>query len=247
MIFTETYWLQFQFLQSDNCNPITWNPLVLNPEHLSNKAKRPLLLLLTTWLHWVNVPPKANKKCKCARCTQISLQHSCFQQFIHVSEMIALLFQCSRSISMGSPGCEQVGSTTHLPLYTHTDTMRSWQDEEEDIKPPRNLLGLPELSWPGVYIPYCDRLVPEDTSWLLKMAEVVSPPLPPSKATEQCPAINSQGLCPPSELESQVEERCLEQVQTMVVGEVLKDIDTACKLLNITPGRTTRLYWTLLG
>eukprot|EP00066_Takifugu_rubripes_P001963 XP_003963533.2 PREDICTED: SAM pointed domain-containing Ets transcription factor [Takifugu rubripes] len=34
-------------------------------------------------------------------------------------------------------------------------------------------------------------------------------------------------------MEGQMEERYLEQVQTMVVGEVLKDVDTACKLLNI--------------
>lgn len=47
-------------------------------------------------------------------------------------------------------------------------------------------------------------------------------------------------LSPPTapeqyEADSQTEERCLEQMQSMVVGEVLRDIDTACKLLNITP------------
>ena len=36
--------------------------------------------------------------------------------------------------------------------------------------------------------------------------------------------------------ESADEERSLEQVQSLVVGEVLKEIETACKLLNITPG-----------
>ncbi|XP_071379303.1 SAM pointed domain-containing Ets transcription factor-like [Centroberyx affinis] len=139
---------------------------------------------------------------------------------------------------MGSPGCEQVGSTTHSPLYIshpHTDTKKAWQDEAEDIKPPRSLLGLPELSWPGVYLPCCDRLAAEENPWLLRMAEAAAPALPPSKAVEPSPTVHSQAPGPAPELEGQVEERCLEQVQTMVVGEVLKDIDTACKLLNITP------------
>ncbi|CAL1606566.1 unnamed protein product [Knipowitschia caucasica] len=35
-------------------------------------------------------------------------------------------------------------------------------------------------------------------------------------------------------LEGQVEERCLEQIQSLVVGEVLRDVDTACKMLNIS-------------
>ncbi|KAM3838060.1 SAM pointed domain-containing Ets transcription factor-like [Diretmus argenteus] len=140
---------------------------------------------------------------------------------------------------MGSPGCDQVGSTTHSPLYIshpHTDTKKAWQDEIEDIKPPRSLLGLPELSWPGVYLPCCDRLVSEDNPWLLRAAEAAATPtLSPAKLVEQSPAVHSQSHGPPSELEGQLEERCLEQVQSMVVGEVLKDIDTACKLLNITP------------
>uniref|UniRef100_A0A8D0AQ99 SAM pointed domain-containing Ets transcription factor n=1 Tax=Sander lucioperca TaxID=283035 RepID=A0A8D0AQ99_SANLU len=122
-------------------------------------------------------------------------------------------------MSMGSPGCEHTGCTTplHSPLYishTHTDTM-AWLDEADDIKPPRSLLGLPELRWPGVYLPYYDRLALEESPWVLRMTEAPAPAAPPSKG--------------------QVEERCLEQVQTMVVGEVLKDVDTACKLLNIAP------------
>ncbi|NXP63287.1 SPDEF factor, partial [Chloropsis cyanopogon] len=37
-----------------------------------------------------------------------------------------------------------------------------------------------------------------------------------------------------------LEEHSLEQVQSMVVGEVLKDIETACKLLNIAAGACPR-------
>ncbi|XP_009951729.1 PREDICTED: SAM pointed domain-containing Ets transcription factor [Leptosomus discolor] len=57
------------------------------------------------------------------------------------------------------------------------------------------------------------------------------------KEPEQCPIIDSQGMGLGAEGDLQanlhLEEHSLEQVQSMVVGEVLKDIETACKLLNI--------------
>lgn len=137
---------------------------------------------------------------------------------------------------MGSPGCE------HTALYIshpHADTRMAWLDEAEDIKPPRSLLGLPELSWQGVYLPCYDRLAIEENPWVLRMTEAPAPAAaPPARMPEPSPAKPSQAQDPPSEMQGQVEERCLEQVQTMVVGEVLKDVDTACKLLNIAPGRT---------
>lgn len=139
------------------------------------------------------------------------------------------------NLSMGSPGC-----TPHSPLYIshphHTDTSMAWLDE--DIKPPRSLLGLPELSWPGVYLPCCDRLAIEENPWMLRMTEAPAPAAPPSRTLEPSPAKPSPAQDPSSGMEGgQAEERCLEQVQTMVVGEVLKDVDTACKLLNIASGR----------
>uniref|UniRef100_A0A8C7YL13 SAM pointed domain containing ETS transcription factor n=1 Tax=Oryzias sinensis TaxID=183150 RepID=A0A8C7YL13_9TELE len=94
----------------------------------------------------------------------------------------------------------------------------------------------------GLYFSCFDMLFTEDAAWLVKLSEA-SPALAlpmtrmeSREEPEQCPVIDSQeqGLSP--ELERQVEERSLEQVQSMVVGEVLKDIETACKLLNITPG-----------
>ncbi|CAB1336436.1 unnamed protein product [Coregonus sp. 'balchen'] len=151
---------------------------------------------------------------------------------------------------MGSPGCDRVGRTVHLPLMSFNDypysvsALRAW--EEEDTKPPRGLISVPkhivpERSLQGVFLPCSDMLLTEDSSWLLKKKET-APPEPPCKPLEQCPVIDSQGLGVglglgvPSGLEGQVEERCLEQVQSMVLGEVMKDIETACKLLNITPG-----------
>lgn len=61
----------------------------------------------------------------------------------------------------------------------------------------------------------------------------------PSRTLEPCPVKLNQNQDASSGMEGQVEERCLEQVQTMVVGEVLKDVDTACKLLNIASGRNS--------
>lgn len=100
-----------------------------------------------------------------------------------------------------------------------------------------------ERGIPGLYLPCFDMLFTEDATWLVKVSETpqtVAVPMSPmdsQEEPEQCPVIDSQeqGLSPA--LEGQEEERSLEQVQSMVVGEVLKDIETACKLLNITPGR----------
>lgn len=141
---------------------------------------------------------------------------------------------------MGSPGCEPTGCTPHSPLYIshqHTHPREGWVDETEDIKPPRSLLGLPELSWPGVYRPYYDRLVMEENPSVPGVT-VTPVPLAPSHRTQDSrPPVLSPAQESPSVVEGQAEERCLEQVQTMVVGEVMKDVDTACKLLNIAAGK----------
>ncbi|XP_075898007.1 SAM pointed domain-containing Ets transcription factor-like isoform X2 [Nelusetta ayraudi] len=126
---------------------------------------------------------------------------------------------------MGSPGCD-----VRSPLYVN-QPHHPWLGE--DVKPPRSLLGLPELGWPGVYLPCCDRLALEENPWMVRVSDASPQPLPPSRTLEPVPGKLSQNQDAPSGMEGQVEERCLEQVQSMVVGEVLKDVDTACKLLNI--------------
>ena len=138
---------------------------------------------------------------------------------------------------MGSPDSDRVGSTTLIPFYSstpHTAMLRALEDEEENIKPPRGLPGAPERSLQGVY---WDALLNDESSWRLKATTPCS--LPACRAPEQRPVVNSQAQAIGSSagLEGQLEERSLEQVQTMVVGEVMKDIETACKLLNITPGK----------
>ncbi|XP_076874871.1 SAM pointed domain-containing Ets transcription factor-like isoform X1 [Brachyhypopomus gauderio] len=87
-----------------------------------------------------------------------------------------------------------------------------------------------------------DMFLAEDSAWLVQRAETATPPardedLPHCKEAGQCPVIDSggRGPCPGTNGQVDVEDRCLEQVHTLVVEEVLKDIETACKLLNIPP------------
>lgn len=111
----------------------------------------------------------------------------------------------------------------------------------EETKP--NVEAL-ERGVPGLYLSCFDMLLTDDATWLVKVSDasqtltVPMTRMAPQEEPEQCPVIDSQeqGLSPG--LEGQEEERSLEQVQSLVVGEVLKDIETACKLLNITPGRS---------
>ncbi|KAE8623383.1 hypothetical protein XENTR_v10005588 [Xenopus tropicalis] len=89
----------------------------------------------------------------------------------------------------------------------------------------------------GYFLPFCDMLYAgEGGSWAPKGLMPVVHRGEGTKEPEQCPVIDSQGLH--HELEYQtslhLEDHSLEQMQTMVVGEVLKDIETACKLLNIS-------------
>ncbi|XP_035151252.1 SAM pointed domain-containing Ets transcription factor isoform X2 [Callithrix jacchus] len=112
----------------------------------------------------------------------------------------------------------------------------------------------PEQGLSAFYLSYFDMLYPEDSSWAAKAPGASSREEPPEEP-EQCPVIDSQA--PGGSLDLgpgglALEEHSLEQVQSMVVGEVLKDIETACKLLNIaadpvdwSPGNVQKwLLWT---
>ncbi|NXG63096.1 SPDEF factor, partial [Hemiprocne comata] len=104
----------------------------------------------------------------------------------------------------------------------------------------------PEQPLPAFCLHYFDMLYAENTAWATKgMGEPSQSGVQEGrgevqKEPEQCPIIDSQGLGLGAEGDLQaslpLEEHSLEQVQSMVVGEVLKDIETACKLLNITAG-----------
>ncbi|KAM3934485.1 SAM pointed domain-containing Ets transcription factor [Leptodactylus fuscus] len=124
---------------------------------------------------------------------------------------------------MGSSG-------TNLPNVTHTHL--ELQDSSlTSLDKPH------EEGATGYYLPFCDILYSGDGgNWTPKNLLPCGPRGEGQKEPEQCPVIDSQGLH--HELEYQtslhLEDHSLEQMQTMVVGEVLKDIETACKLLNIS-------------
>ncbi|NWR63010.1 SPDEF factor, partial [Bucorvus abyssinicus] len=106
--------------------------------------------------------------------------------------------------------------------------------------------GTPEQPLPAFCLHYFDMLYSEDIAWATKgMGEPSQSGAQggrgeAQKEPEQCPIIDSQGLGLGAEGDLQaslhLEEHSLEQVQSMVLGEVLKDIETACKLLNIAAG-----------
>ena len=138
--------------------------------------------------------------------------------------------------TMRSAGCDQIGNTPQLPNLTpHPNTPpdpeRTWHDPG-DVKPPRSLLGLPELGWPDIFQSCGQMMEAENEPCLQKAAPHGLCPADPLEEVVQSSSSSSS----PSLLDGHAEECSLEQVQTMVVGEVLKDIDTACKLLNIEAG-----------
>ncbi|NXP81506.1 SPDEF factor, partial [Ramphastos sulfuratus] len=100
----------------------------------------------------------------------------------------------------------------------------------------------PEQPLPAFCLHYFDMLYSEDIPWATKGMGEPSPSGAQGgrgeaqKEPEQCPIIDSQGLGLGSEGDLALVEHSLEQVQSLVVGEVLKDIETACKLLNIAAG-----------
>lgn len=127
-----------------------------------------------------------------------------------------------------------------LPVPQDPDS-QSWTSIDSPSPP-----STPEQSLPTFCLQYFDMLYPDDSNWVPKglgenqqtnnqggRTEVPKEP-------EQCPIIDSQGLSLTPEMDYEanlhLEEHSLEQVQSMVVGEVLKDIETACKLLNIAAG-----------
>lgn len=134
-------------------------------------------------------------------------------------------FSTQKFFGMGSSG-------TNLPNVTHTHL--DLQDSS------LTSLDKPlEEGATGYYLPFCDILYSGDGGgWAPKNMVPSAPRGEVQKEPEQCPVIDSQGLH--HELEYQtslhLEDHSLEQMQTMVVGEVLKDIETACKLLNISAG-----------
>ncbi|XP_007483766.1 SAM pointed domain-containing Ets transcription factor isoform X2 [Monodelphis domestica] len=160
----------------------------------------------------------------------------------------------SGAMGSASPGLSAPPPTRHLlpdtGLRTSLEKGSGAERRGWSPSPP----ATPEQGLPAFYLSYFDMLYPEEGTWGGKDPVDGGREEAP-KEPEQCPIIDSQaqgaGLdYPPGNLT--LEEHSLEQVQSMVVGEVLKDIETACKLLNITadpndwnPGNVQKwLLWT---
>ncbi|KAM4816375.1 SAM pointed domain-containing Ets transcription factor isoform X2 [Urocitellus parryii] len=149
----------------------------------------------------------------------------------------------SASPSAAPPGC----------LLLPPDGLEKGAAPERRAWSPRRP-ATPDQGLSAFYLSYFDMLYPEDGTWAAKGPAAGAREEPPEEP-EQCPVIDSQapggGLdLGPGALA--LEEHSLEQVQSMVVGEVLKDIETACRLLSITadpvgwsPGNVQKwLLWT---
>ncbi|XP_030634555.1 SAM pointed domain-containing Ets transcription factor [Chanos chanos] len=153
---------------------------------------------------------------------------------------------------MATPVSSQTESVLHRSRAGFTESSLTMLKQEEGLVDVLQMEdgGKPRLDGSerglsGLYLSCFDMLFTEDAAWLVKVAGASAMPSqrvePVCPEPEQCPVIDSPGLGTEAVspgLEEQVEERSLEQVQTLVVGEVLKDIETACKLLNITPDPT---------
>ncbi|XP_064029672.1 SAM pointed domain-containing Ets transcription factor isoform X3 [Pogoniulus pusillus] len=139
-----------------------------------------------------------------------------------------------------------------LPSLQDPDT-QNWCCPDSPSPP-----STPEQPLPAFCLHYFNMLYSEDIPWATKGMGEPSPSGAQGgrgeaqKEPEQCPIIDSQGLGLGAEGDLALVEHSLEQVQSLVVGEVLKDIETACKLLNIaadpvdwSPGNVQKwILWT---
>lgn len=151
------------------------------------------------------------------------------------------------SMGSASPGLSSVSPSRLLPppdtvLRTGLEKVASGAagPERRDWSP--SPPATPEQGLSAFYLSYFDMLCSEDSGWAAK-GPGASAREEPSEEPEQCPVIDSQAPAGSLDLAPgglALEEHSLEQVQSMVVGEVLKDIETACKLLNITAGEPFR-------
>lgn len=134
----------------------------------------------------------------------------------------------SPGLSVVSPGCLLLSPDVALRTGVEKAAVESVVPEKREWSP--SPPATPEQGLSAFYLSYFN-MYPEDGSWVAKVP-AASAREEPLEEPEQCPVIDSQASG------SSLDEHSLEQVQSMVVGEVLKDIETACKLLNITAGET---------
>lgn len=134
----------------------------------------------------------------------------------------------SPGLSNVSPGCLLLFPDVAPRTGTEKAASGAMGPEKQEWSP--SPPATPEQGLSAFYLSYFN-MYPDDSSWVAKVPEARAGEDHPEEP-EQCPVIDSQASG------STLDEHSLEQVQSMVVGEVLKDIETACKLLNITAGET---------
>lgn len=134
----------------------------------------------------------------------------------------------SPGLSNVSPGCLLLSPDVALRTGAEKAAPGAMGPEKQEWSP--SPPATPEQGLSAFYLSYFN-MYPEEGSWVAKVPEA-SAREDHREEPEQCPVIDSQASG------STLDEHSLEQVQSMVVGEVLKDIETACKLLNITAGET---------
>ncbi|TVG95366.1 SAM pointed domain-containing Ets transcription factor [Bagarius yarrelli] len=128
--------------------------------------------------------------------------------------------------------------------YTYINVSTFPPGHDMPFSPPeehaKTLQGFPSMLQ---YVSHFDTLLCEDTMWIkrkndvfmdtnredevLKCREAEQDCLIDSTAEQRALSLSLSG-------QTDMEDRCLEQVQSLVLKEVQKDIMTACKLLNIT-------------
>ncbi|XP_034167827.1 SAM pointed domain-containing Ets transcription factor-like [Pangasianodon hypophthalmus] len=123
-----------------------------------------------------------------------------------------------------------------VPAFPHGHVMPYSAEEHS-----KTFYGFPSVP---EYLSRFDMLLSEDTAWIMRKTDTFTS-IDREEEVFQCKeagqdsVIDStaghRGLCAGLSGQTDVEDRCLEQVQSLVLDEVLKDIETACKLLNITP------------
>ncbi|XP_053499762.1 SAM pointed domain-containing Ets transcription factor-like [Ictalurus furcatus] len=126
-----------------------------------------------------------------------------------------------------------------IPAFPHSHVAP--YAAEEHSKTFQGFPNMPE------YLSRFDMLLSEDTAWIMRKTDTFTSidreeELLQCKEAGQDSVIDStaghRALCVGLSGQTDVEDRGLEQVQSLVLHEVLKDIETACKLLNITPDPT---------
>lgn len=136
---------------------------------------------------------------------------------------------------MSNPGRPHV--YLDVPVFPHSHIIP--YAAEEHSKTFHGSPSIPE------YLSRFDMLLSEDTAWIVRKTDTFTcvdreEELLRCKEADQDAVIDStaghQALSVGLSGQTDMEDRCLEQVQSLVLDEVLKDIETACKLLNITSG-----------